>query len=619
MSSSDDDQTYTSRQERTGGERQDQDPDLSENVGDQGEQQQAVEVDETQQGQASQIEGPSGVFQLPEDPTPAFNAGVLGLTSPLNVTNPEVLKYFVQESSTQSDTQLVVGEGHSDELERESEERARRRTEEDDRLRKEATDAMARLEDSAREFREKEERAKLLREAHDREYRQRSQGQTAETRDYGGVTVHQPRVTTPHPNPSQAEIAGGNRGSVIQYSVSGIPFQNPYQHYQQTFGNMTPAQYQQYMEQQQNAFLHQLQQQQPQFSDGYDQMRGHEMRSEPSSPRRSPSRAAATTLQQAPQPQGPVGPQSVRPKMQQPQPQMQRPPLLRATGAGLSMSGRPSLFSSGSRMAFNRPPGYRSVPVVVPTDGDQEFPNFVDDSFYELINFVLEGVHMDYMKGWIEAFSFSGFDPAKTMRLLKKVKKMTPNDLRKLIVLAVERGNNITKMKAKMVPKGVSELERLTTKYGIVAKAETGDHITLVRVSICFPWVTCNYMQFAHNPAVTLEHMRAICPDYPPYMMSPAFSNLIPTTSDYDLMFNGFMVHQVEFSKVVNSKNTKDKADYEIARDIRAYSAAGRNSSYISDDVRIEKLKYLGAITNDGRLSDAVLSAAEAYAQGRYQ
>ena len=149
-----------------------------------------------------------------------------------------------------------------------------------------------------------------------------------------------------------------------------------------------------------------------------------------------------------------------------------------------------------------------------------------------------------------------GFDEKVVgMKLLTIGGANLVKDVKLMITFAVERGNNLEKIAAHSSAAAISEIRRLESKYGLVTKASSPESITLDRVCLQFPMLTCNYMREALKPVVDKRiFLLSVCSDYPQVMMHKAFATLIPKSLSEEykrIISDAHCVHQAHFCAII--------------------------------------------------------------------
>jgi len=101
-------------------------------------------------------------------------------------------------------------------------------------------------------------------------------------------------------------------------------------------------------------------------------------------------------------------------------------------------------------------------------------------------------------------------------------------DMHAMINIAVTYGNDLEKIASHPASAVRTEINRLKTKYGLVAEATSPTSITLERICLLMPEYTCHYLTSAQNDVVNKKALLSMCSDYPIVMTHEAFGTLIP-------------------------------------------------------------------------------------------
>jgi hypothetical protein len=162
-----------------------------------------------------------------------------------------------------------------------------------------------------------------------------------------------------------------------------------------------------------------------------------------------------------------------------------------------------------------------------------------------------------------------GFDERAVFeKILKIGKDSAEKDVKRMVAFAVERGNNLEKIVSHSSAAVKSEIKRLISKYGLVTKAKSPESITLDRVCLAFPPLTCNYMQTARNTVVDRKALLSACSDYPQVMMHKAFATLIPKNLSGECektIIDAHCLHQAHFWAIIGRSrdgSNKKPRDY---------------------------------------------------------
>ncbi|XP_026818801.1 uncharacterized protein LOC113557463 [Rhopalosiphum maidis] len=192
-------------------------------------------------------------------------------------------------------------------------------------------------------------------------------------------------------------------------------------------------------------------------------------------------------------------------------------------------------------------------------------------------------------------------------------------DIDILVMLGIEKGNNLEKITKILSPKFKYEFIRLKTTYKLVSKAKTSKSaMTLSRICESVPLKTCGYLKnHAKNPVVSFELMEFICKNYPKVMMTSAFAYLIPNKEEEFCQFlkKAHCLHQYEFFARISSQrypiSSHDTKD-ELISKVYAKTQAAINRSHMKYDVQIKFLKENDLIVqgeNEITVTEGVLEA----------
>ncbi|XP_022181538.1 uncharacterized protein LOC111041548 [Myzus persicae] len=216
------------------------------------------------------------------------------------------------------------------------------------------------------------------------------------------------------------------------------------------------------------------------------------------------------------------------------------------------------------------------------------------------------------------------FDPKLILSYMTAInsdKKVMYTDIKTLVKLAIEKGNNLEKMILKSSPEFKHELKRLIKKYNLVSKAKNSKSaMTLSRISESVPIFTCTILKNeAENPIVSFELMETICKNYPRVMMTPAFAYLIPNKEDEFCLFlkKAHLLHRYQFFAKM-SKETHPSSSIDVENEfiskVYANTQAAINGSHEEYDVQIKFLKennLIEEVENEITVTEVVLEAVK--------
>lgn len=159
------------------------------------------------------------------------------------------------------------------------------------------------------------------------------------------------------------------------------------------------------------------------------------------------------------------------------------------------------------------------------------------------------------------------------------------------------------------------ELAVLKSRYCLVSKAaNSADAITLSRVCMTFPHISCSYMVFCGHTIVDYSVMEDYVEGYPKQLMTAAFASIIPPSSHefHATFLDAHLLHQYEFSKVISPKDNSKSAK-ELYPDLLKYAMAAVNGSIISPDAREALLMIWGLMDHERVPSTVIVTAADIF------
>lgn len=221
-------------------------------------------------------------------------------------------------------------------------------------------------------------------------------------------------------------------------------------------------------------------------------------------------------------------------------------------------------------------------------------------------------------------FKFTGFDPEVIANEFNRLGDTTAlADLAALIVIGTERGNNIHKMQRSMSEEGKQKLQGLINKYHLVPSVgnNKAKAMTLSRIALCFPWVSCAYAAISESPVVPLSVMKQYVDNYPGFMLHPSFASCVPTDLDQvttDTIFSAFALCQVRFAEIINrsaKRGLKKPSDYH--EQVTSFARVSFHKAYIPNDIRDQLMKLWKIYDENRMVSAAVIVAADRYSRDR--
>lgn len=217
---------------------------------------------------------------------------------------------------------------------------------------------------------------------------------------------------------------------------------------------------------------------------------------------------------------------------------------------------------------------------------------------------------------------FQRFDPAEIKRLVIEIASLhgasATTDVCKMVWICYERGVDVDRLLMTSTPIVKTELAELRRKYRLQTPkfGESKNVITLPRVCLAFPEVTCSFMVKLTRPLVTREKMNSISAEYPTFMMTDAFGSLIPRNEIYTPTLKyAHLLHAFEFTLAMIRKKgiRKRQSNKMIINELEWRLDDSVNRDFLSDSFRVDMLKkrnLVVEINGSTVVSDAVSSAA---------
>ncbi|ABD38733.1 nucleocapsid [Rift Valley fever virus] len=240
------------------------------------------------------------------------------------------------------------------------------------------------------------------------------------------------------------------------------------------------------------------------------------------------------------------------------------------------------------------------------------------DNYQELaIQFAAQAVDRNEIEQWVREFAYQGFDARRVIELLKQYGGADwEKDAKKMIVLALTRGNKPRRMMMKMSKEGKATVEALINKYKLKEGNPSRDELTLSRVAAALAGWTCQALVVLSEwLPVTGTTMDGLSPAYPRHMMHPSFAGMVDPSLPGDYLraiLDAHSLYLLQFSRVINP-NLRGRTKEEVAATFTQPMNAAVNSNFISHEKRREFLKAFGLVDSNGKPSAAVMAAAQAY------
>ncbi|AEL29688.1 nucleocapsid [Rio Claro virus] len=223
----------------------------------------------------------------------------------------------------------------------------------------------------------------------------------------------------------------------------------------------------------------------------------------------------------------------------------------------------------------------------------------------------------EVIQEWVEAFAYQGFDAAHVLkRLIECGGNNWKEDAKKLIVIAITRGNKPDKIMEKMSEEGKKAFKVLKDRYRLQGGNPGRSDLTLSRIATALAGWTCQAcVVVGEYLPVTIGTMRSISDNYPGAMMHPCFAGLIDRSLPEDtklVIINAFCLFMVHFTKVINPRMRSSPVS-EVVNSFRQPMLAAINSNFLNSDQRKGFLKSLGILDANLQPTAPVRAAARAY------
>nr|ABQ23562.1 nucleocapsid [Phlebovirus sp. GML 902878]AKF42371.1 N protein [Punta Toro virus]AKF42377.1 N protein [Punta Toro virus] len=233
------------------------------------------------------------------------------------------------------------------------------------------------------------------------------------------------------------------------------------------------------------------------------------------------------------------------------------------------------------------------------------------------VQFASESIDEQAVAGWVTDFAYQGFDAKRVIALVKdRGGDDWKQDVKKMIVLSLTRGNKPNKMVLKMSDKGKAMVNELVLKYKLKSGNPSRDDLTLSRITAAFAGWTCQAADYVQEYLpVTGRAMDAISSSYPRAMMHPSFAGLIDQELPADVLSEITQAHclfMIQFSKTINP-SLRGLSKDEIVSSFERPMQAAISSTFLTSANRRAMLKTLGIINDNLKPSSSTASAAKVF------
>ncbi|AKF42392.1 N protein [Campana virus] len=233
------------------------------------------------------------------------------------------------------------------------------------------------------------------------------------------------------------------------------------------------------------------------------------------------------------------------------------------------------------------------------------------------IQFASESVDATTIAAWVSEFAYQGFDARQVINLVKqRGGDDWKEDVKKMIVLSLTRGNKPSRMVTKMSESGQKIVNDLISKYKLKSGNPGRNDLTLSRVAAAFAGWTCQAAEVVQDYLpVTGRAMDALSDKFPRAIMHPSFAGLIDPTLPENVVEDIVHAHclfMIQFSKTINP-SLRSSSKSEVVSSFDRPMQAAINSPFLTAANRRDMLMSLGLISSNLKPSAAVTAAAKAY------
>lgn len=269
-------------------------------------------------------------------------------------------------------------------------------------------------------------------------------------------------------------------------------------------------------------------------------------------------------------------------------------------------------------------PIYR--PIVLTRENRMEFNNM--NQIMEETKLILDSIDAGNFKdaalALIQSYEYQGLDVKSLIRTIYsrgqaggKPAVEIREDIWKMILLFLCRGNNISKMLTRSKEDIVVSIRGLKTTYQLQDKVGTGgsDRVTLSRVAAVFPGVTLKLLadeniSEAIPRAVSLSSID-FGDRFPKVMQTVIVASVFPKSEVGKTLMKALLLYMIEENKLL-SRNTATQNDNAILIEVMKYAKASFMSSILPFDQRREAAEKHNIIVR-GSVAANIMPAATTF------
>lgn len=213
--------------------------------------------------------------------------------------------------------------------------------------------------------------------------------------------------------------------------------------------------------------------------------------------------------------------------------------------------------------------------------------------------------------------AYQGFDPKVVANKLKSLCGQNDflKDMSCLIVVAIDKGPKVEKIKRSLAPEAVKRFTELVVRYNIRSTGSPLNRtdITLPRIMNCFPLIAVKYAD-KKSSTLVIDHA-SVCLRYniqfPKGMIVGCFPSCIPEDERFDRVASLHSLIQVMVGQVISNKSETNQERYDKAARI---GSAARYNDYVERIVRDTLMEEM-RIVSGGVIDKNILQAEEVLRQ----
>lgn len=234
------------------------------------------------------------------------------------------------------------------------------------------------------------------------------------------------------------------------------------------------------------------------------------------------------------------------------------------------------------------------------------------------VQFCNEDITQSIIEGWVNQFAYQGFDAAVIIRLLvERGGSNWKEDAKKMIILALTRGNKPDKMIKKMSVEGRKTVEALVAKYRIVGGRPGREDLTFTRIAAALCGWTIQAIPHLHThlPVTGNQMDQLVGGTYPRAMMHPSFAGMMDRSMEsavLDELIAAHSLFMIQFTITINpALRAEPKGRVVSSFEQPMYAAI--NSEFMPLQKKVSLLQAAGILDVMSKPTAAVTAAARVF------